>query len=114
MEATTTRRRRTVKPITQSLKRYTMDEINAMIDESERDIAEGRVYDFDDTMDELEEKFTDMDKELYTPEEAYELTMKDIIFFAKDLKDSKEDWRWRQWEILKILLIPRNSMSVGE
>lgn len=26
----------------------------------------------------LEEDFPDMDKELYTPEEAYELTMKDI------------------------------------
>ena len=26
----------------------------------------------------LEEEFADMDKELYTPEEAYELTMKDI------------------------------------
>ena len=26
----------------------------------------------------LEEEFVDMDKELYTPEEAYELTMKDI------------------------------------
>jgi len=26
----------------------------------------------------LEEDFADMDKELYTPEEAYELTMKDI------------------------------------
>ena len=26
----------------------------------------------------LDEEFADMDKELYTPEEAYELTMKDI------------------------------------
>jgi hypothetical protein len=26
----------------------------------------------------LDEEFPDMDKELYTPEEAYELTMKDI------------------------------------
>jgi len=26
----------------------------------------------------LEEEFADMDKEFYTPEEAYELTMKDI------------------------------------
>lgn len=33
-----------------------------------------------------EEEFADMDKELYTPEEAYELTMKDIkaIYDAKD------------------------------
>lgn len=26
----------------------------------------------------MDEKFADMDKDLYTPEEAYELTMKDI------------------------------------
>jgi len=26
----------------------------------------------------LDEEFTDMDKELYTPEEAYEMTMKDV------------------------------------
>jgi hypothetical protein len=26
----------------------------------------------------MDEEFTDMDKELYTPEEAYELTMNDI------------------------------------
>ena len=34
----------------------------------------------------LEEDFADMDKELYTPEEAYELTMKDIkaIYDEKD------------------------------
>ena len=34
----------------------------------------------------LEEDFADMDKELYTPEEAYELTMKDIkaIYDGKD------------------------------
>ena len=34
----------------------------------------------------IEEEFTDMDKELYTPEEAYELTMKDIkaIYDEKD------------------------------
>ena len=34
----------------------------------------------------LEEDFPDMDKEVYTPEEAYELTMKDIktIYDRKD------------------------------
>jgi len=34
----------------------------------------------------LEEEFPDMDKELYTPEDAYELTMKDIkaIYDEKD------------------------------
>ena len=26
----------------------------------------------------MDEEFADMDKELYTPEEAYEMTMKDI------------------------------------
>jgi len=33
-----------------------------------------------------EEEFPDMDKELYTPEEAYEMTMKDIkaIYDEKD------------------------------
>ena len=43
---------------------YTMDEINAMIDQSERDIAEGRVYDFDVAMDELEKEFAEEDREL--------------------------------------------------
>ena len=28
--------------------------------------------------EQVDEEFADMDKELYTPEEAYELTMKDI------------------------------------
>ena len=46
------------------LKRYTMEEINAMIDESERDIADGRVYDFDEAMDELEKEFAAEDREL--------------------------------------------------
>jgi hypothetical protein len=34
----------------------------------------------------FDEEFTDMDKELYTPEEAYELTMNDIkaIYDKKD------------------------------
>ena len=40
-----------------SLKPYTMEEINARIDQSERDIAEGRVYEFDEVMRELEEEF---------------------------------------------------------
>lgn len=33
-----------------------------------------------------EEDFLDMDKEIYTPEEAYELTMKDI----KEIYDRKD------------------------
>ena len=52
----------TVAP--QPMRRYTMEEINAMIDESERDIAEGRVYDFDEAMDELEKEFAAEDREL--------------------------------------------------
>lgn len=40
-----------------SLKPYTMEELNARIDQSERDSAEGKVYDFDDVMREIEEEF---------------------------------------------------------
>ena len=47
-----------------SLKPYTTEEIHAMIDQSERDIAEGRVYDFDDAMDELEKEFAEEDRKL--------------------------------------------------
>ena len=43
---------------------YTMDEVNSMIDQSERDIAEGRVYDFDEAMDELEKEFAEEDRKL--------------------------------------------------
>jgi hypothetical protein len=50
MEATTTRRRRTATPFTRAWNQAKK----------------------------LDEKFADMDKELYTPEEAYEMTMKDI------------------------------------
>ena len=46
------------------LKPYTMDEINAMIDQSERDIAAGRVCDFDEAMDELEKEFAREDRGL--------------------------------------------------
>ena len=47
-----------------SLKPYTIEEIHAMIDQSERDIVEGRVYDFDDAMDELEKEFAEEDRKL--------------------------------------------------
>ena len=40
-----------------SLKPYTIEELHARIAQAERDIAEGRVYDFDDVMRELEEEF---------------------------------------------------------
>ncbi len=38
-------------------KPYTMEEIHNRIAQSELDIAEGRVYDFDEVIRELEEKF---------------------------------------------------------
>lgn len=41
----------------EKLKPYTMEEIHARISQSESDIAEGRVYDFDDVMREIEEEF---------------------------------------------------------
>ena len=37
-----------------SLKPYTIEEIHAMIDESERQIAAGQYHDFDEAMDEIE------------------------------------------------------------
>jgi len=47
----------------QPMRRYTMDEINAMIDESERDIAEGRVYDHEEVMREWEEEIAREEQE---------------------------------------------------
>lgn len=38
-------------------KPYTIDELRARIAQSERDSAEGRLYDFDDVMSEIEEEF---------------------------------------------------------
>lgn len=43
-------------------KPYTMEEIHNRIAQSELDIAEGRVYDFDEVMRELEEEFEIADK----------------------------------------------------
>jgi hypothetical protein len=53
----------------------------ACIDSAEREQARPEVKPIQTRMlpdMPLEEDFPDMDKELYTPEEAYELTMKDI------------------------------------
>ena len=79
MEATTTKRRRTshsishywglVKDMDDSQKL----ELVTMLIESIKPIQTRTVFDMP-----LEEDFPDMDKELYTAEEAYELTMKDI------------------------------------
>ena len=48
-------------------------ELITLLAESVKPIQTRTVFDMP-----LEEDFPDMDKELYTPEEAYELTMKDI------------------------------------
>lgn len=74
MEAATARRRRTVKPIMKAwnlakkLDNSEKLELVAMLIDSVRVVKSTS----------LDEEFADMDKELYTPEEAYELTMKDI------------------------------------
>ena len=47
-----------------SLRPFTMEELNARIDQAERDIAEGRVHDFDEAMDELEKEFAEEDRKL--------------------------------------------------
>ena len=74
MEATTTRRRRTATPFTRAWNQATkLDDgeklrLVTMLIDSVKPI----------TTTPLDEEFADMDKELYTPEEAYEMTMKDI------------------------------------
>lgn len=85
MEATTRRRathpmsyyREMVKDMDDSQKL----ELVSILIESVKPIQTRTVFDMP-----LEEDFPDMDKELYTPEEAYELTMKDIkaIYDEKD------------------------------
>ena len=74
MEATTTRRRRTATPFTRAWNQAKkLDDgeklqLVTMLIDSVKPI----------TTTPLDEEFDDMDKELYTPEEAYEMTMKDI------------------------------------
>lgn len=85
--ATTTVRRRTAHPMSYYRKMVEdMDysqklELVSILIESVKPIRTKTLFDMPD-----EEEFPDMDKELYTPEEAYELTMKDIkaIYDAKD------------------------------
>ena len=112
MDATTTKRRRTAHPMSyyremvkdmddsQKLELVSIliesvkpaikrEQSNACIDSAEceqarpevKPIQTRTVFDMP-----LEEDFPDMDKELYTAEEAYELTMKDIkaIYDVKD------------------------------
>ena len=87
MGTTTTRRRRTAHPMSYYLKMVQdMDdsqklELVSILIESVKPIQTRNVFDIS-----LEEDFPDMNKELYTAEEAYELTMKDIkaIYDEKD------------------------------
>lgn len=84
METTTTRKRRTVQPIMKAWNQVKkLDdseklELVTMLIDSVKPIQTRPLIDMP-----LDEEFADMDKELYTPEEAYELTMKDI----KDIYD---------------------------
>ena len=77
--ATTTARRRTAHPMS-----YYRDmvkdmddsqklELVTMLIDSIKPVSTAPLADIP-----TDEEFADMDKELYTPEEAYELTMKDI------------------------------------
>ena len=85
--ATTTARRRTVHPMSYYRKMVQdMDdsqklELASILIESVKPIQTASLFDMPS-----EEEFPDMDKELYTPEEAYELSMKDIkaIYDEKD------------------------------
>ena len=77
--ATTAKRRRTAHPMSYYRKMVQdMDdsqklELVSILIESVKPIQTKALFDIP-----LEEDFPDMDKELYTAEEAYELTMKDI------------------------------------
>ena len=79
MEATTTKRRRTSHPMSyyremvKDMDNSQKLELVSILIESVKPIQTRTVFDMP-----LEEDFPDMDKELYTAEEAYELTMQDI------------------------------------
>ena len=79
MEATTTRRRRVTHPISHywGLVKDMDDsqklELVAMLIDSVKPIQTRPLANML-----TDEEFADMEKELYTPEEAYEMTMKDI------------------------------------
>ena len=79
MEATTTGRRRSAQPMSyyRNLVKDMDDsqklELVTMLIDSIKPIKTAPLADIP-----MDEEFADMDKELYTPEEAYELTMKDI------------------------------------
>ena len=79
MATTTERKRRAVRPIVKvwnqakNLEDSEKLELVTMLINSVKPIQTVPLTDMP-----LEEEFPDMEKELYTPEEAYELTMKDI------------------------------------
>ena len=79
METTTARSRHTVQPIMRAwnlakeLDNSEKLELVTMLIDSVKPIQTRPLIDVP-----IDEDFDDMDKELYTPEEAYELTMKDI------------------------------------
>ena len=79
MEATTTGRRRSAHPMSyyRNLVKDMDDsqklELVTMLIDSIKPVSTAPLADIP-----TDEEFADMDKELYTPEEAYELTMKDI------------------------------------
>ena len=77
--ATTTARRRSTRPmsyywgVVKDMDDSQKLELVTMLIDSVKPIQTSSLVDIP-----LDEEFPDMDKELYTPEEAYELTMKDI------------------------------------
>ena len=79
MEATTTRRRRTATPFTRAWNQAKkLDDgeklqLVTMLIDSVKPIQTRPLADML-----TDEEFADMEKELYTPEEAYEMTIKDI------------------------------------
>jgi hypothetical protein len=79
MEATTTKRQHTAHPMSyyrnmvKDLDDSQKLELVSILIDSVKPIQTRTLPDMP-----LEEDFPDMDKKLYTPEEAYELTMKDI------------------------------------
>jgi hypothetical protein len=81
----TTARRRTARPMSyyQNLVKDMDDsqklELVAMLIDSIKPIRTASLADIP-----MDEEFADMDKELYTPEEAYEMTMKDIKAIYND------------------------------
>ena len=79
MEATTTKRQHTAHPMS-----YYIDMVQDMDDSQKLELVSILIDSVKPIQTRtlpdmpLEEDFPDMDKERYTPEEAYELTMKDI------------------------------------